>query len=59
MAWLIDSELSLGKPKDQSTLDDWCDIGEVFEWGYDSFGDCEAIEVHKETRYTRSHPGTH
>jgi len=29
MAWLIDSELSLGKPKDQSTLDDWCDIGEV------------------------------
>ena len=29
MAWLIDSNLSLGKTKDQSTLDDWCDIGEV------------------------------
>jgi hypothetical protein len=29
MAWLIDSDLSLGKHKGQSTLDDWCEIGEV------------------------------
>ena len=29
IAWLIESELSVGKHKGQTTLDDWCEIGEV------------------------------
>ena len=29
IAWLIESELSIGQHKQQSTLDDWCDIGQV------------------------------
>ena len=29
MAWLIESELPVGRHKPQTTLDDWCEIGDV------------------------------
>ena len=29
MAWLIESELSVGRHKSQTTLDDWYEIGDV------------------------------